>query len=252
MKAILVDDEARGLSSLKRLLDQNCPEVDIVSMCRSADEAISAIDEYQPQLVFLDIAMPGKSGFEMLQELSDIRFEVIFVTAYNRFILQALHMSAVDYLMKPVDEKLLVEAVNRAEARISKKTQKVPIETFLHNLQQPSSMQKMKFCIPSSKGFQVIEIPKILYIEASSNYSNFHFTDRPPICASKPIHEYETLLDDCNFVRIHKSYVVNLEHVLEYVRGEGGNVILTGGKEIEVSRRKKELLMRKMKEYYRQ
>ena len=251
MTAILIDDEVRGLSSLKRLIEQHCPEIDIVHNSRNADDAIHAINLHQPDMIFLDIAMPGKNGFEMLQEIPRINFEIIFVTAYNRYLLQALHLSAVDYLLKPVDEKLLMEAVKRAEARIDKKSESKPIETFLHNMQQPSATHKMKFCIPSTKGFQVIDIQKITFIEASSNYSNFHFTDRSLVCASKPIHEYATLLEDCNFVRVHKSFVVNLDHVLEYVRGEGGNVIVTGGKVIEVSRRKKEVLMKKMKEYYK-
>ena len=106
-------------------------------------------------------------------------------------------------------------------------------------------------CIPSLKCFQVIEIKDIIYCEASSNYTNFHFTARPPICASKPIHEYEELLQDCGFVRIHKSFVVNLEHVKEYIRGEGGSVILSNGQDIEVSRRKKEIFMQRMKEFYK-
>ncbi|MEP6793830.1 MAG: LytTR family DNA-binding domain-containing protein [Saprospiraceae bacterium] len=252
MRAILVDDEQSGLSSLQRLLDLHCPEVEIVHCARNADEAIMAIEQHTPELVFLDIAMPGKSGFEMLQEIPDIKFEIIFVTAYNRYILQALHLSAVDYLLKPVDEKLLIDAVKRAETRIEKRTERMPMETFLHNIQQPGPPNKLKFCIPSAKGFQVIDIQKIVYIEASSNYSNFHFIDRSVVCASKTIHEFATLLADCNFVRVHKSYVVNLDHVLEYVRGEGGNVILSGGKEIEVSRRKKEELMKRMKEYFKQ
>lgn len=251
MKAILIDDEVRGLSSLQRLIEQHCSEIDIVHNSRNADDAVHAINLHKPDLIFLDIAMPGKNGFEMLQEIPKIEFEIIFVTAYNRYMLQALHLSAVDYLLKPVDEKLLMEAVRRAQERIEKKSEHKPLETFLHNMQQPAIVNKLKFCIPSTKGFQVIDIQKIIFIEASSNYSNFHFADRSMVCASKPIHEYATLLEDCNFVRVHKSFVVNLDHVLEYVRGEGGNVILTGGKEIEVSRRRKEVLMKKMKEYYK-
>src|ERR671912_1622091 len=123
MKAILVDDEVRGLSSLQRLIDQNCPDVDIVHNSRNADDAVHAISLHKPDLIFLDIAMPGKNGFEMLQEIPKIDFEIIFVTAYNRYMLQAMHLSAVDYLLKPVDEMLLIEAVKRAESRIDKKSE---------------------------------------------------------------------------------------------------------------------------------
>lgn len=251
IRTILIDDEPRGLTSLQRLLELNCPEVNVVQCCSNADQASKAIAGLLPELVFLDIAMPGKNGFELLQELPDINFEIIFVTAHDNFTSQALHLSAVDYLLKPVDDDLLVDAVKRAARRIGEKDGKQQIETFLHNMVQRGGEQKMKLCIPSMKGFQVVEIKDIVFCEASSNYTNFYFTNRTLICASKPIHEYETLLEDAGFVRVHKSYVVNLEHITEYLRGEGGSVLLSGGKEIEVSRRKKELLMQRMKEHFK-
>jgi len=251
LRSILVDDEPRGLSSLQKLLALTCPEVEVVRSCTDAKVARTAILEEAPDLVFLDIAMPGKSGLELLRELPEIGFETIFVTAHNNYAIQALQLSAVDYLLKPVDEDLLVAAVAKAKRKIESISGHQHIDTFLHNMQQTGAVLKMKMCIPSMKGFQVVEIPDIMYCEASSNYTNFHFTNRSVICASKPIHEYETLLEDSNFVRIHKSYVVNLDHVKEYLRGEGGSVVLTGGKEIEVSRRRKELLMRRMKEHFK-
>jgi len=251
IKTILVDDEPRGLTSLQKLLQINCPEVDVIALCNSAEEAKEKIVELKPQLIFLDIAMPGKTGFDLLRELGQINFEIIFVTAHNSYAIQAFHFSAVDYLLKPVDEELLVEAVKRAHKRIEEKTSGQHIETFLHNIRQKDSPQKMKLCIPSIKGFQVIDIQDIIYCEASSNYTNIHFTNRPFICASRPIHEYEELLDDSSFARIHKSYVVNLEHVKEYLRGEGGSVLLSNGKELEVSRRKKEAFFKKMKSYFK-
>jgi two-component system LytT family response regulator len=249
--AILVDDEPRGLTSLQKLLQLNCPDVDVIACGGSAEEAKEKITQLHPSLVFLDIAMPGKTGFDLLKDLDKINFEIIFITAYNNYMTQAFRFSAVDYLLKPVDEELLVEAVKRAGKRIEEKTGGQHIETFLHNIQHKGAAQKMKLCIPSLKGFQVVEIQDIIYCEASGNYTNFNFTNRLSICASKPIHEYEELLEDSNFVRIHKSFVVNLEHVKEYIRGEGGSVILSSGHEVEVSRRKKDMLMTKMKEYFK-
>ena len=161
------------------------------------------------------------------------------------------YISAVDYLLKPVDEKLLNSAVQRAQKRIGPKKEKQPLETFIHNMQSQGAPHKMKLCIPSIKGFQVVDIENIMYIEADSNYSNFYFSNRNVICASKPLHEYATLLEDNQFVRIHKSYAINLDHVQEYVKGEGGNVIMSNGKEIEVSRRKKEFLIQKIKERFK-
>ena len=251
IKTILVDDEPRGLSSLQKLLQINCEEVDVVSCCNNAAEATDHINRLHPQLVFLDIAMPETNGLELLRNLPSINFEIIFVTAHDNYMTQAFHFSAVDYLLKPVEDDLLAEAVKRAGKRIEEKTGSQQIETFLHNIQHKNTPQKIKLCIPSLRGFQVVEINEIIYCEASSNYTNFHFTNRPTICASKPIHEYEELLTDSGFVRVHKSFVVNLEHVKEYIRGEGGSVILSNNYEVEVSRRKKDMLMTRMKEYYK-
>ncbi len=250
-RCILIDDEPRGISTMEKMLDLLCPDVQIITTCMDPDEAIEKILLLRPDLIFLDISMPGKNGFELLGEIGEIFFEIIFLTAYNEFTEQALHLSAIDYLLKPVREDLLVDAVKRAGQRILYKSGNKSVETLLHNLQQPAASQKMKLCIPSSKGFVVIEIQNILYIEADSNYSNFHLANKQIFCATKPVHEYATLLEDCNFIRIHKSYVINLDHVTNYVRGEGGSVVLTGGKEVEVSRRKKEVLMQRMKDYFR-
>jgi two-component system, LytTR family, response regulator len=251
IKTILVDDEPRGLTSLQKLLQMNCETVEIIACCSSAAEATDKITQLKPQLIFLDIAMPEANGFDLLRNLPVINFEIIFVTAHSNYMTQAFHFSAVDYLLKPVDDELLAEAVRRVTKKIDNKTAGQNIETFLHNIQQKGGSQKMKLCIPSLKGFQVVEIEHIIYCEASSNYTNFHFTNRSVICSSKPIHEYEELLQDCNFIRTHKSYMVNLEHVKEYIRGEGGTIVLSNNQEVEVSRRKKDILMTRMKEYYK-
>jgi len=251
IRTILIDDEPRGLTSLQKLLQMNCEEVDVVSCCNNAAEATEHIAKLHPQLVFLDIAMPETNGFELLRTLPVIDFEIIFVTAHNNYMTQAFHFSAVDYLLKPVEDNLLTEAVKRAGKRIEEKTGSQQIETFLHNIQNRNIPQKIKLCIPSLRGFQVVEINEIIYCEASSNYTNFHFTDRAVICASKPIHEFESLLEDSGFLRIHKSFVVNLEHVKEYIRGEGGTIILSNGHDVEVSRRKKEKFINSMKEFYK-
>jgi two-component system, LytTR family, response regulator len=251
IKTILVDDEPRGLSSLQKLLQLNCEAVEIIACCSSAAEAADKIIQLQPQLLFLDIAMPQANGFDLLRNLPSINFEIIFVTAHSNYMTQAFHFSAVDYLLKPVDEEQLAEAVKRTAKRIEDKNSGQSVETFLHNIKHKNGSQKMKLCIPSLKGFLVVEIQDIIYCEASTNYTNFHFTNRSPICASKPIHEYEALLNDCSFIRTHKSFLVNLEHVKEYIRGEGGSVILSNNHEVEVSRRKKDLLMTRMKEFYK-
>jgi two-component system LytT family response regulator len=251
VRTILVDDEPRGLNSMQKLLQMNCPDVTIVGTSTNVDDALEKINQLRPDLVFLDIAMPVKNGFDLLKELHNPQFEVIFVTAHNNFMIEAFHFSAVDYLLKPVEDDLLIDAVKRARKRIIEKSGSRNIETLLHNMQQRQTPQNMKLCIPSLKGFQVVELSDILYAEAAGNYTNFYFTALPFICTSKPIHEYEELLNDNGFVRVHKSFLISLLHVKQYLKGEGGSVILSNGKEIEVARRKKDIFLSRMKEFYK-
>lgn len=251
LRTILVDDEPRGLNSLDRLLQLNCPEVNVIASCSNVDEAIEKIGTLEPDLIFLDIAMPVKNGFDLLKEFKEFNFEVIFVTAHNQFMIEAFHFSAIDYLLKPIDDDLLIDAVRRAGKRIIEKSGSKNIEAFLHNIQQKQTPRDLKLCIPSLKGFQVVELDDILYAEAAGNYTNFHLTNQQTICTSKPIHEYEELLNDAGFIRIHKSHLVNLLHVKEYLKGEGGSVILSNGKEVEVARRKKDVFLNRMKEFYK-
>jgi two-component system LytT family response regulator len=251
VRTILVDDEPRGLNTLKKLLQEYCPEIKVIAECTDADSAKDKIELLEPQLAFLDISLPGKTSFDLLSELDKINFEIIFVTAHNEYALDAFHYSAIDYLMKPIDEDVLVDAVRRAVKRVAMNSVNNNVSTLLHNLQKAQIPQEMKLCIPSLKGFQVVELRDILYCEASGSYTNFFFVDKHSVCTAKTIHDYEDLLEDAGFVRIHKSFLVNLLHVKEYLRGEGGSVILSNGKEVEVARRKKDLLISKMKEYYK-
>lgn len=246
-----MDDEPRGLNTLKKLLMAYCPEIDIVAECADADMAQEKINALKPELVFLDISLAGKSSFEMLSEFSQIDFEIIFVTAHHEYTLQAFHFSAVDYLVKPIDEDLLTDAVKRAIRRIKTSSVNSNVTTLLHNMQQPGFGQDAKLCIPSLKGFQVVEIKNILYCGASGSYTNFYFNEKNSVCSARPIFEYEDLLVDAGFVRIHKSFLVNLRHIKEYIKGEGGAVILSDGTEIEVSRRKKEDFIARMKTFFK-
>jgi two-component system LytT family response regulator len=250
MRTILVDDEPDGIRTLKKMLELNCPEVEIAATCLNAESAKQKLDEVSPDVVFMDIRMPGKSGLEMLTELTIKNFEVIFVTAHNEYMLQALQFSAVDYLMKPVDEDRLVEAVERVRKRMQLEKDPRHAETLIHNIHLADKPSEMKLCLPTQKGFTVVKLEDILYCEAKRSYTAFHFTNAKPILISKPLFDYDRLLTT-NFLRIHKSFLINLHHVKEYIRGEGGTVIMSDGAEIEVSRRKKEVFLTKVKEVFK-
>ena len=250
MKTILVDDEPDGIRTLAKMLELNCPEVEIAATCTNAQNAREVMEEIAPDVVFLDIRMPGKSGLDMLAEMNEKPFEVIFVTAHDEYLLQALQFSAADYLMKPVDEDRLVEAVDRVRQRMRLGKKPRHTETLMHNLQPAIRPSQMRLCLPTQKGFTVVKLEDILYCEARRSYTVFHFANAKPILVSKPLFDYDKLLGP-GFVRVHKSYLVNLMHIKEYIRGEGGTVIMSDGAEIEISRRKKELFLSTIKETFK-
>lgn len=251
MRAILTDDEPDGIITLQRMLQRHCPQVTVVATCNSANQAKEKIGTLKPDLVFLDIQMPGKTGLELLTELSIRDFEVVFVTAYNEFLLQALQFSAADYLLKPVDEDRLVEAVQRVEKRLQDDRGEPRSSALLHNLNKAGHPADMRLCLPTLKGFLVLKLEEILYCEAERSYTVFHLADGKTVTVSKPLLDYDSLLKDTSFLRVHKTFLINLLHVREYQRGEGGLVIMSNGAQIEVSRRKKEEFMLKVRESFR-
>ena len=251
MRAILVDDESDGIRTLKKLLELNCPDVKVEATCPNTIVAKQKIEELKPDVVFLDVRMPGKTGIDLLTELPAIDFEVIFVTAHNEYLLQALQFSAVDYLMKPVDEDRLIEAVQRVEKRLAEKRTENQSEVLLHNINKAGFPLEMRLCLPTQKGFTIVRLEEILYCEAQRSYTLFRFTNNKSTLVSKPLFDYDRLLSDTTFFRIHKSFLINLMHVKEYTRGEGGTVIMSNEMEIEVSRRKKEQFLVKVKEFFK-
>lgn len=251
MKAILVDDEADGIGTLKKMLEIHCPQVEIAATCSNAIIAKQQIEAINPDVIFLDIQMPGKSGLELLMELPPRNFEVIFVTAHNEYMLQALQYSAADYLLKPVDEDRLTEAVHRVEKRLEMGKKDELTEALLHNLNKTGNPSQMRLCLPTLKGFIVLKLDDIIYCEAERSYTIFHLEGKKTVTVSRPLIDYDNLLKDTPFLRIHKSFLVNLHHVKEYQKGEGGLIILSDNTEIEVSRRKKEEFLMKIREVFR-
>jgi two-component system LytT family response regulator len=251
MTAILVDDEMDGLRTLQRMLEKHCPQVEVTGTATNATTAKRQIELLKPDLVFLDIQMPGKSGLDLLSDLGAKDFEVIFVTAFNEYVLQALQFSAVDYLLKPVDEDRLVEAVGRAEKRLEEDRKGNQADTLLHNLDKVGRPDEMRLCLPTMKGFLIVKLSDIVYCEAERSYTVFHLEDGKTMLVSKALADYETVLRDTTFLRVHKSFLINLLHVREYQRGEGGSVIMSNKAEIEISRRKKEGFLNEIKRIFK-
>src|SRR5678816_2412385 len=251
MRAIIVDDEPDGIITLNKMLSLSCKQVEVVALCTDAEEAKLKIRELTPDLIFLDVQMPGKTGFELLAELDTDNMDVIFVTAHNQYMLQALQFSATDYLLKPIDEDRLTEAIRRVEKRQHGKGGSQNVEALLYNLQKAGSPKEMKLCIPTFKGFAILKLEDIILCEAEKNYTIIHLKDKKPIIVSRPLLEYENILEGATFLRIHRTFLINLQHVAEYHRGEGGVVIMSNGMEVEISRRKKDMFLTKIRELFR-
>jgi two-component system LytT family response regulator len=251
MRAIIIDDEIDGVRTLQWVLARHCPHVQIVATANNAFAAAEEIKNHQPDLVFLDIQMPGKTGLELLAEMGEKNFEVVFVTAYNEYMLQALQFSAADYILKPVDEDRLVEAVDRVTKRLADGKKEDQTAALQHNLSHSGQPGQMRLCLPTLKGFIVLKLEEIIYCEAERSYTVFHLEDGKTVTVSKPLIDYDSLLKNTTFLRVHKSFLINLLHVKEYQRGEGGIVIMTNGTEIEVSRRRKDEFLMLVKEVFK-
>ena len=244
IKAILVDDEVHCLDTLGMLLEEYCPEVQILDKCTSAEDAIDSIKERKPALVFLDIEMPSMNGFEMLEHFPKIPFAVIFTTGYDQYAIKAIHFSALDYLLKPIDPEELVAAVHKVQSQ-SHLPSLEQFKMLLHQLQHKENEFK-KLAIPTSEGFELVPVDQILYCEANNNYSLVFLKNKRKMVACRSLKEVEGQLQPFSiFLRVHYSYLINLNEVTKYVRGEGGYVVMSDGSSVNVARSRKDALMKR-------
>ncbi len=242
IRSLIIDDEANAREGLKLALERFCPEVEILTLCPSPDDGLKAIRNLQPDLVFLDVQMPHMSGFNLLETLEEINFEVIFVTAYDRYAIKAIRFSALDYLLKPVDVDELQKAIAKAAARISEKSSTHNYASLLKNMRY-ASRQIEKMAIPTLEGLLMEPVEEIVYCEADRNYTSLVMLDGRKIVVSRNLKDFEQMLADSGFFRIHHAYLVNLKHIKKYVKGDGGYVILNGNHHLTVSKRKKEAFL---------
>ena len=249
MKAILVDDEKSALSLLRHKLLRYDAEIEILAECQSVDAALLALGKHQPDVLFLDVEMPGATGFELLQQLeADAPFQVIFTTAHSEYAIDALRGGAFDYLLKPVQEDELAAAMNRLRKKQKPEAAKSGLGTtesvaaLLQSLQTLQDKDK-KLAVPTSEGVLFLPVADIVRLEAAGSYATIFLNNKQKLVASKNLSEFEALLDSPDFFKVHKSHLVNLRYVSKYIRGEGGILVLTDGSEVDVARRKKEELM---------
>ena len=244
LRSIIIDDEPQNASTLKNDITIHCPSVDVIAICHSAKEGIMAIKKEKPDLVFLDIEMPWMNGFEMLEMLDDINFSIIFTTAHDQFAAKAFRLSAVDYLLKPIDANDLKTAVRKAQQRSEQQHGNVHIENLLRNIKQPSAQQKI--ALPYKDGYEFVEVSHIIYCQAEGAYTKVFLDNKKYILVSKTLGDIEELLPSDIFQRIHHSTVVNLNYVTHYVRTDGGYIKLQTGEQLAVSKSKKEMVMERL------
>jgi two-component system LytT family response regulator len=242
--ATIVDDEPYCCESLAALLEKYCPDVKILDICYSAASALQSIREQKPEVLFLDIEMPHMNGFELLEKLPAINFKLIFTTSYDQYAIKAIHFSALDYLLKPIDREELQRALQKVLNNVANPLPQ-QIEILLQKLQHPT-VSINKIAIPTMEGLQMILVDSIISCSADSNYTILFLKNKQKITASRTLKEIEEMLDDYSFARVHHSFLVNLNEVEKYIKGEGGYLLMSDGTTIDVSRSRKELLLKKL------
>jgi len=242
LRAVIVEDEKRSRETLSGLLKLYCKTVEIVGEADGVQTGIDLIQKQKPDVVFLDIQMPDGTGFKLLENIDDIKFEVIFTTAYDQFAIKAIKFSALDYLLKPIFPKDLVDAVKKAEQKKKSNTTKESIKILLENIKKPED-ESPNIVLSTSEKINVVKVEDIIRCESDDCYTTFYFKNEKKLLISRTLKEHEELLREYSFIRPHKSHLVNAMYVKGFLKQDGGYVLLTDGSKVPVSRRKREKII---------
>ncbi len=239
IRTIIIDDEEDGREGLKITLKKYCPEIVVQHVCESPEQGLEAIKNSKPDLVFLDVQMPNMSGFDLLQQVAPVKFEVIFVTAHDQYAIKAIKFSALDYLLKPIDKDDLIHAVKKVKERLSIEPNTFLYQSILNNIQyKPREIEKL--AVPTLEGIDFFETQDIIFCKAEGSYTVLFLKGKASKIVCRNLKDFESLLTEPAFCRVHHAALVNMKHIQKYVKGEGGCVILTEGHQVEISRRRKE------------
>lgn len=252
LKAIIVDDEKLARNHLKAIIDETCPEINVIAMADSASTARELIEIHTPDVLFLDIEMPKESGIDFLSSIKNRKISIVFVTAYSQYAIKAVKANAFDYLLKPIDQDELRVTVsnllahhNQINNKLSESEAKEKLIALLRNISHIKNIQKV--AIPHSKGYKVIDTDEIILLEGNNNYTNIYLKDSPVILSTKTLKDYETnILDEQLFFRAHKSYLINLIHFKEFIYEDGGYIVLSNKMKIPIARGKSSLLLERI------
>jgi two-component system, LytTR family, response regulator len=245
IKTLIVEDEQKSREMLAAMIERNCPELTIVGLAADVKQGVSLIRSNQPELVFLDISMPDGSGFDLLEQVQGQKFELIFATASDAHAIRAIKYSACDYLLKPIDADELKQAVSK----VVNKRKAVPnmenLQFLIQHLKRADE-NFQKITLPTGNAYEIVNVKDIVRCEADGSYTNFHLADKRKLMISAGLKHYEELLPESDFIRVHHHHLINMNHVIRFLKEDGGYAVMSDGSKIEISRRKKETFMEKL------
>ncbi len=248
MNAIIIEDEQQPLQLLESALSSGFPEIKILSKTDSVLSSISAIKQYQPDIIFMDVVIKGGTAFDIIEEVINLDAEIIFTTSYEKYAVQAFKISAVDYLLKPIDEEELGNAIAKAKQNLNTSSTSSHLNLLLSNFRSQNT-EDVKIALPTTKGYSFIKPDQIIRCESDNTYTTFFLTDQREILVSKTLKACEGMLEPYTFCRVHNSSLINLKYIEEYERGEGGIIRMSDGSEVAVSRRRREHFIQLFKDH---
>jgi len=243
MKAVIVEDELHSRETLRNLIEEFCPDVEVTGMAGSVKDAVELIRQVKPNVVFLDIELQVGTGFDVLAQLSELTFDVIFTTAYEHYAIRAIKFSSLDYLLKPIDLEELQQAIDKARAHQNDFALKQKFEILLANM---AGKGMKRICLATADRFEFVHVSEIILCEANGSYTNIYLKGNRKIMVSKNLKEYETLLADENFMRVHNSFLVNLHEVKQFVKSEGGYILMNNEQQVSISPKKRDEFLERM------
>jgi len=242
LKIVIIEDEKKARDSLRKMIEMYADNVEQMAEAENVQTGTEAIRRHNPNIVFLDIHMPDGSGFDVLKQIDKVDFKIIFVTAFEEYAIKAFKFSALDYLLKPIDPDELIKALEIAEQSIEKENAALKMEAFMTNINNMKNGVK-KIVLKTAESIHLVQVDDIVRLESTGNYSRFHFTSRKPLLVSKTLKEFDEMLNPYGFMRVHQSHLINLDHILQYEKSNGGSVILSDNQPVPVSLRKKDVLL---------
>ncbi|WP_028978357.1 LytR/AlgR family response regulator transcription factor [Sporocytophaga myxococcoides] len=242
LKAVIVDDEVSGRETLSHYIQKYCQDVEIVGFADSVKSGLEVIEKCRPDILFLDVEMPYGNAFDLLEQVNEITFETVFVTAFSNYAMKALNCSAAYYILKPIDIDELVSAVNKIKAQREKSKEFIHTKILIENI-NIANKQLQKIVLPTMEGFEVVQVKDIIRCQANDNFTDIILAEGKKMLICRTLKHFEGLLEDYDFMRVHKSHLINIQFIKRYRKGKGGQVIMSDGSEIDVSPAKKQDLL---------